>query len=190
MVIKMKKIILLGDSIRQIGYGTKVPGLLKDGYDVWQPSDNCRFAQYTLRGLFDWREQLEGADIVHWNNGLWDICDLFGDGAFTPKQVYADTMLRIAGILQKTAKKVVFATTTPVAPTNVYDKNEVIIEYNDFIVPKLKAEGVLINDLHALVYPKIGEYIREDHLHLSEAGIDACAAQVVGSIKAAEALIG
>ena len=40
----MKKIALLGDSIRQIGYGSKVVELLGEDYDVWQPDDNCRFA--------------------------------------------------------------------------------------------------------------------------------------------------
>lgn len=185
----MKKIILLGDSIRQIGYGTKVPALLGEDYEVWQPTDNCRFAQYTLRMLFDKRAELEGADIVHWNNGLWDICDLFGDGPFTQLEVYADTMLRIAGILQKYAKKVIFATTTPVNPANVHDRNETISRYNSFIVPKLEAMGVLIDDLNAVVYPHIDTYIREDLIHLSEAGIDACAAAVVDSIKKAEELL-
>ena len=53
----MKKVTLLGDSIRMIGYGLKVPELLGEEYDVFQPDDNCRFAKYTLRGLFDWKEQ-------------------------------------------------------------------------------------------------------------------------------------
>ncbi len=49
----MKKVVLLGDSIRLWGYGTKVPELLGKDYEVWQPEDNCRFVKYTLRGLFD-----------------------------------------------------------------------------------------------------------------------------------------
>ena len=186
----MTKVILLGDSIRQIGYGTKVPEMLGDGYTVWQPSDNCRFAQYTLRGLFDWKNELTDCYIVHWNNGLWDACELFGDGAFTPIEFYTETMMRIARILKSTAKKVIFATTTPVNPANIHDSNARIIKYNEAIVPKLKAMGVLIDDLHSLVYPKIDEYIRKDDLiHLTDAGIDACAAAVVNSIKQAESLI-
>jgi len=47
-----KKIVLLGDSIRLIGYGLLVPGKLGEGYDVWQPTDNCRFAQSILCGCF------------------------------------------------------------------------------------------------------------------------------------------
>lgn len=40
----MKKVTLLGDSIRQIGYGTRVPQLLGSKFEVFQPEDNCRFA--------------------------------------------------------------------------------------------------------------------------------------------------
>lgn len=182
----MKKVVLLGDSIRLIGYGKKVPELLGEDYTVWQPSDNCRFAQYTLRMLFDLRKELEGADIIHWNNGLWDACELFDDGSFTPLETYADTMLRIAGILKGYAKKVIFATTTPVDPANPHDHNEIIASYNSFIVPKLREMGIIVNDLYSVVYPHIAEYICEDHLHLSAAGIDACAAAVVKAIHSAD----
>ena len=109
-----KKVVLLGDSIRLWGYGTKVPELLSEEYDVVQPEDNCRFTKYTLRGLFDWGELLQGADIIHWNNGLWDATELFGDGTFTTEEEYIRDATRIARILKKITPKVIFATTTPV----------------------------------------------------------------------------
>ena len=184
----MIKVALLGDSIRQIGYGPKVPSLLGDEYSVWQPNDNCRFALYTLRGLFDWRALLEGCDVIHWNNGLWDVCELFGDGPFTEPTYYIETMTRIAGILQKYARRVIFATTTPVLPANAHNKNVVIADYNRIIVPKLEALGIAIDDLYSIVYPKLDEYIRsDDNIHLTEAGIDACAAAVADSIRRAAA---
>ena len=184
----MIKVALLGDSIRQIGYGPKVPSLLGDEYSVWQPNDNCRFALYTLRGMFDWRAQLEGCDVIHWNNGLWDVCELFGDGPFTEPTYYVETMLRIAGLLQKYARRVIFATTTPVLPANAHNKNVVIADYNRIIVPKLEALGIAIDDLYSIVYPKLDEYIRsDDNIHLTDAGIDACAAAVADSIRRAAA---
>lgn len=45
-----KKVALLGDSIRLIGYGQIVPQMLGENYEVFQTEDNCRFAKYTLRG--------------------------------------------------------------------------------------------------------------------------------------------
>ena len=180
------KVVLLGDSIRQIGYGSKVPALLGDGFEVWQPSDNCRFAQYTLRGMWDWANDMKGADIVHWNNGLWDVCSLFDDGLFTPIDDYVRTMGRIADILLSRHKKVIFATTTPVTDDNPHNKNADIIRFNEALVPELTARGVIINDLHATIYPNIAAYIRDDDkIHLTDAGIDVCARQVADNILAA-----
>ena len=180
----MKKLTLLGDSIRLLGYGTKVPELLQDEYTVYQPADNCRFAKYTLRGvLYEWAKDIDGSDVIHWNNGLWDICNA-GDGVFTPPEEYVDTMVRIAKLLQAKAETVVFATTTPVRDEHPYNDNAVIRAYNDRIVPVLTGMGIRVNDLHALVAPRVEEYIRRDDLiHLTEAGIEACAAQTVRIIR-------
>ena len=179
----MKKIVLLGDSIR-MNYGSLVPSLLSD-MTVWQPEDNCRFAKYTLRGIYDWRRHIEGADVVHWNNGLWDTCELFGDDPFTDAEEYVRTMLRVARELKKMSKTVIFATTTPVSPQNTGNSTTRVAAYNSAVVPLLEAEGVRINDLFGLVSPKVAEYICEDTIHLSAAGVEACARQVAASIRAA-----
>lgn len=95
------KITLIGDSIRQ-QYAPHVAELLGGNYEVWTPvSENCRFSKYTLRGLFEWAPHMKGSGIVHWNNGLWDTCDLFGDGPFASEREYVENMLRIADILQR-----------------------------------------------------------------------------------------
>ena len=185
----MKKLTLLGDSIRMIGYGKYVPDMLKDEYETFQPSENCRFSKYTLRGvLHEWKKDIEGSDIIHWNNGLWDFCDL-GDGPFCTLDEYETNMVRIAKLLLSYGKVVIFATTTPVSNDNPHDKNKRIIEYNERIVPVLKNMGILINDLHAVVYPNIDEYIRDDKIHLTEDGAKACAEQVVKVIREAEKML-
>ena len=182
----MKKIVLLGDSIRQIGYGTKVPELLGDDYAVWQPNDNCRFSFYTLRNIQTWEENINGADIIHWNNGLWDVSNRYGDGNLVAPEIYVETMLRIARILKTKAKVVIFATTTPVRPCpEATEDNGDVEAYNALIVPKLREMGILINDLHSVMVGH-DEYICDDNVHLSPAGIDACAKAVVKAIKAAE----
>ena len=182
----MKKVVLLGDSIREIGYGTKVPELLKGEFEVWQPEENCRFAYYTLRMLFDKRSEIEGADVIHFNNGLWDICNLFGDGPFMPLDEYVNVMVRIAGILKTYGKKVIFATTTPCPPENKYNDDKVIVEFNNALVPKLKEMGIIINDLYSLVNSDMRKYIdQNDMLHLSKEGIDAAANQVANLIREA-----
>ena len=181
----MKKVILLGDSIRLIGYGARTAELLGSDYTVWQPEDNCRFASYTLRMLFEYRDQLEGADVIHWNNGLWDVCDLFGDGAFTPLEDYVRLIARIAAVLKTYAKTVIFATTTPPSPDMWgHDINRLRI-YNEAAVATLTEMGVLVNDLFTPVAADIPTMIAEDHLHLSDRGIEICAAQVADCIRKA-----
>ena len=82
----MKTVFLMGDSIR-MGYDRYVRDALADEAAVYYPSENCRFAQYTLRNAHDWIEkecQPECVDVVHWNAGLWDVARLFGDEPLTP----------------------------------------------------------------------------------------------------------
>ena len=181
----MKKVALLGDSIRLIGYGTKVPDLLGSEYEVFQPELNCRFVKNTLRMLFDYKEQLSDCDIIHWNNGLWDCARLFDDGMlFTSEAEYVDNMLRVATLLTKITPKVIFATTTPVRKEAANNKNADIDRYNEILVPKLQKMGIVINDLNALLKEDIEKYIRsDDMIHLTEAGIDRAAKQVVEYIR-------
>ncbi len=174
------KITLLGDSIRQIGYGTKVPALLGADFEVYQPVENCRFAKYTLQAIRVWQNDMEGSDIIHWNNGIWDVGNNWGDGPLTPIDEYVRDMVRIAKVLKTKAKKVIFATITAVRDDNPDTDNERIKAYNEAVVPELEKLGIIINDLHSLVLENVNEYIREDDkVHLTDAGIDACAKQVV-----------
>ena len=181
----MKKVVLLGDSIRLIGYGARTAELLGPEYSVWQPEDNCRFASYTLRMLFEYKDQLEGADVIHWNNGLWDVCDLFGDGAFTPLEDYVRLIARIAAVLKTYAKTVIFATTTPPSPDMWGHNINRLKAYNEAAVATLTEMGVLVNDLFTPVAADIPTMIAEDHLHLSDRGIEICAAQVADCIRKA-----
>lgn len=177
------KVTLIGDSLRQ-QYGPKVAELLKDEFEVWQPAENCRFSKYTLRGLFDWRKDMEGSEIVHWNNGHWDLCNLFGDGPFTSEQEFIDNMLRILDILQKRHKVIIYATTSPLLKDG-FNTNAAVERYNEIIVPLLRERGVIINDLHALLKTDIERYISSDTIHLSEEGIKVCAQRVADCIKEA-----
>ncbi len=181
----MKKVVLLGDSIRLIGYGRFVPELLGEDYTVWQPEDNCRFASYTLRMLFDEKPNMEGADIIHWNNGLWDVCDIFGDGAFTPIDVYVDLLKRMAAILKTYAPTVIFATTTVPSREMWGHSWERIAAYNKAAREALEPMGIIINDICPMVAENIDHMICEDQLHLSEEGARIVAERVAEVIRTA-----
>ena len=48
--------------------------------------------------LFDLKSEIEGSDVIHWKNGLWDIpTGLFDDGEpFTNLEEYMQNLLRVA----------------------------------------------------------------------------------------------
>ena len=78
----MKKIVLLGDSIR-MGYDSFVQKKLTGRAELFFPEENGRFIQFTLRTLSDWAGELQwpsDVDVVHWNNGLWDCLHLNSGG--------------------------------------------------------------------------------------------------------------
>ena len=182
--MEKKKVVLLGDSIRLIGYGLHVPEMLGDEYEVWQPEDNCRFTFYTLRILHDFKDSIKGADVIHWNNGLWDVSDFFGDGSFTPIEVYVEQLKRIAGILKTYAPTVIFATTTVPAPNGIEDQNDERIKlFNKAAVEALEPMGIIINDIFPMVYGHTDEMICDDKLHLSEVGAKKIAARVADVIR-------
>ncbi len=181
----MIKVTLLGDSIRLMGYGPYVPSYLGEGFEVYQSEGNDRFAKHTFRCMYDYRDDMAGSRIIHWNNGHWDACDLFGDGAFTSEDDYVKDMTRLADLLLSRYEKVIFATTTPLKMQN--DKifsNERVIRYNQLIVPHLEKKGIIINDLYNFVLPNIETYIRDDDkAHLTEEGSKACAERVAEVIR-------
>lgn len=180
----MPKVALLGDSIRLIGYGKRVPALLGDSFQVVQPEDNCRFSSYMLRVLYDWQSELRGCDVIHWNCGLWDVCDLFGDGPFTPLEQYCETMVRIGKLLSTFAPAVIFATTTVPKPTFPGHSVARIAQYNQAIVPRLQALGEQINDLFSPVAADTEKFICDDGIHLNAYGTEVCAGMVADSIRA------
>ena len=181
----MTKVVLLGDSIRLMGYGNRVPVLLGDSFEVWQPEGNSMYAQNVLRQLFDYAARIREADVVHFNAGLWDECDLFGDGSFTPREFYTSQILRITDILKKQNKAVVFASTTPVRPENPHNSNKTIAEYNAAVIPALRERGVWINDLYSLLLPDLYGNITEDLIHLSEKGASLAAENTAEVIRRA-----
>ena len=73
----MKKIVLLGDSIRK-GYDKYVKMAFKDVAEVYYPTENCRFAAYLLRYIHGYKKLVEEGevDVIHWNAGLWDCLRL------------------------------------------------------------------------------------------------------------------
>lgn len=190
----MKKILLLGDSIRfgapnSPGYGVYVAEMLKERATVYAPDENCRFAQYTLRQIYNWVTMFDPAsiDVVHWNNGLWDVLRLHGDEPLSPLPVYLSFLSRIYKKLRLLFPKarIVFATSTAVveewANPNFMRYNKEIEEYNAAAKALLSTLGAEINDLYP-VSAALGAEMRSDWVHYNEEGSRILAEAVVKAI--------
>ncbi len=182
----MKKIMLIGDSIR-IGYQAQVAALLGDEATLTWPDENCRFSTYTLFRLSAWVPD-DDFDVIQWNNGQWDVCYMPDGKIHTPLAHYLEVQERIAALLLKKTKRLIFATTTPVwpqfanAPVNPRC-NEDIMAYNSAATSRLNRLGIEINDLYSPIAEDITRYISKDMVHLTEAGYERCASCVAAVIR-------
>ncbi|GHT67354.1 hypothetical protein FACS1894110_12690 [Spirochaetia bacterium] len=186
----MKKIFLAGDSIRR-GYDLPVRQKLAGRAEVFSSAENGQFAQYTLKHLNEWAKAAGHEDeieVVHWNNGLWDVLHQYGDECLTPPDFYASMLRRIhkrIGILFPKAR-VIFALTTPVieeqnTDPNFTRTNDDIERYNAIASDVMKELGVKVNDLyHAAkgfplaLYADWTHYTAEGYELLADAVIKAC----------------
>lgn len=174
--------MLIGDSIR-MSYQDRVRELLQGRADIQAPAENCRFAAYTLFSLSVWVPDND-YDVIHWNNGQWDVCYMPDGKIHTPLRRYIELEQRIADILQKRCRRLIFATTTPVWP-DMYEtatrnprRNRDIEKYNQRVSETLSSMGVEINDLYRPLAGDIRTFIRDDKVHLTPAGVETCARQV------------
>ncbi len=154
----MKKVVLIGDSIR-MGYDKYVKDALSGTAEVFYPSDNCRFAVHLLRYMHEWKSRGnwgDDVDLVHWNAGLWDALELFGDEPLTSLSYYGEAIARIDKRLRMLfpKAKLVFATSTTVnekiANPDFMRHNATIEKYNAVALRALEGTDTVINDLYPL----------------------------------------
>ena len=186
----MKKIILIGDSIR-MGYDKYVKEAFSDVAELYYPTDNCRFATYILRFVHEWKkkgEWPEDADLVHWNAGLWDVPEIMGDEPVTPIEHYAVQIARIDRRLRELfpKAKIVFATSTAVEEEKfgpVFKRRNATIEaFNAAAIKALEGTDTVIDDLYA-VTASAPEGCHSDMTHYSTpAGIEHVGGAVIGLI--------
>ena len=185
----LPRLLLLGDSIR-MSYQPFVIDLLKDRAHVVGPAENCQTSGNTLARIDGWLKELGAPDVVHWNNGLWDVGhNPERDPVQFPVETYIDNLRAILDKLQATGAKIIWATTTPVHPDRPWKDtgwswcNQEINRYNTEARDMMRAEGISIDDLHGIVNAQPDKHLDEDKLHLSNAGRRACAEAVVKAVE-------
>ena len=199
----MKNVLLIGDSIRfgatsnpeyntsnSPGYGVYVAEMLKNEAKVFAPDENCRFAQYTLRYLYDWSKDIEceKIDVVHWNNGLWDVLRINGEDPLTPIDVYELMLGRVCDMIKKIFPnaKIIFALSTAVveewARPDFMRYNSDIEKYNEAAKRSLEKKGVLFNDLYS-ISAAFDNSLHADFVHFNEEGSKILASAVCEKIR-------
>ena len=162
---------------------------------MYDAEDNGRFAAYTLWQANQMFKNFGKFDVVHWNNGYWDMnIEPPMQTAMHPVEEYVHFLKRIIGECRQNGAKIIFATTTPILEPGVaadntgteadsiHYNNAWVELYNDAAKKLMAEEGITVNDLYALCKEDKNYYKCEDMLHLTEEGYRKCAAQAVDLI--------
>ncbi len=173
----MKRVILVGDSIRMRYEGT-VYAELEGVAEVWGPAENGEDSENILRHLDEWVLS-RSPDIVHINCGLHDLKRLAGsDLPFVPIETYrANVQTILERIQQQTEGLIIWATTTPV--NELWHKQRKGFErwgtdvatYNRVAVEVARKLNVEIDDLYSVVMSAGRDrYLNEDGGHFTPEG--------------------
>ncbi len=187
----MKKILLLGDSIR-IGYAPFVKEKLIDIAECYYPDENCRDSYFFFVNLQRWLSLIPDKnkiDIIHFNTGHWDINHWNNDKEpLVSISEYKKMMVRIVLAMKRSCSnaKILFSLTTPMNPDESIERtrttNEIII-YNCSAVEVMKELDVPVNDLFTTVNDAINPSMYKDACHFTEDGYKFIAENVYAYIK-------
>lgn len=195
----LPSVLILGDSI-SIGYTLPLRAQLAGRANVFRPltnngkgPENCNGTTFAVQNIDRW---LAGQkwDVIHFNWGLHDLKHVSAnDGqnsnrASDPYQAdpatYAKQLEIIVKKLKATHAKLIFATTTPVAPqtTNPLREEQAPQQYNQEALKIMKSYQIPCNDLYALCTPKLHELQLPKNVHFTEKGYQEIARQVATAI--------
>ncbi len=190
----MKKVILLGDSIKA-WYSKRVRELLEDKCEViYAEGDNGRFTYYSLMQLSLLLKQHGKVDLVHFNNGYWDMDVMpFLNRTLFSTEEYKHGLKRIIELSRAAGAKLIFATTTPLPADNNAEDNtgtgasfvleqERVKVFNDAALELMKEENIPVNDLYAVCKQDKNYYKCEDNLHHTPEGNEILAQHVAAAI--------
>jgi len=191
----MKKVVLIGDSIR-MGYQATVRKELDGLADVWSPEPNCQHTVNVLLNFTEWVVKNQ-PDILHIAAGGWDVRNVLRGvpGNIVPLKHYQENVARLLALSKQVAKdKVIWALITPMNIKQNFDHHAAtghpartegdIERYNAAAIEECHKAGVEINDLYHFVETHHPENIRDkDGVHYSEEGYALMGKHVAGIIK-------
>lgn len=184
-VAALPRVLLIGDSI-SIGYTLPTRRLLQGKANVHRIPVN---GGPTINGLEHLDRWLGSGtwNVIHFNWGLHDV-KIMEDGQHQVTIDKYEAHLRdLVARLKRTGAALIWASTTPVPDAEVTPprKNSDVIAYNTVAKRIMEANGILINDLYAVAFPRLGEIQRPANVHYTDPGSEVLAEGVAASIRAA-----
>ncbi|NLE66520.1 MAG: SGNH/GDSL hydrolase family protein [Lentisphaerae bacterium] len=186
----MKKVILIGDSIRA-GYQEMVRTQLKGWADVCVPEHSGGSSKDILACL-DASVISRHPDVLHINSGLHDLKKEFGqDAAAVPLNAYAENVRAIVSrVKSETEATVIWALTTPVNQewhhkTKPFDRFEAdVAAYNAAAARIARELGIYVNDLYApILSAGRDDLLLPDGVHFKPEGYALLGRTVAGFIR-------
>ena len=153
----MKKVILVGDSIRG-GYEDTVRRKLDGVADVWGARQNGGNSRNVLANLDAWVVS-QHPDVVHLNCGLHDIRRGFEsvERAVSIDEYEMNLRAILSGLQSQTTATIIWASSTPVneawhRENKGFDRMEADVTVYNSVAARVATElGVPIDDLYTLV---------------------------------------
>ncbi len=171
---KLPRILLIGDSVSR-GYTSATRKALAGKANVHRAPANCGPTATALKkldvwlGVGDW-------DVIHFNFGIHD--------RRTPLEDYESRLRTIIERLKARGNTLIWASTTPI-PEDWQDDAKwakSIVERNTVAARVMKEQKIAIDDLYALVLPKLAELQNPKDVHFKSSGYTVLGQQVAKSI--------
>lgn len=199
----LPRVLLMGDSV-SIAYALEVRKHLAGVANVHRVPANCGSTRTALGdyGLVRWLQPGERWDVIHFNHGLHDLSYRFPDdrdkndsGEYASPtnggrpnvslEQYEKNLRTVLARLKQTGAKLIFASTTPVPESDAakYVKDSEL-PYNEVAKRIMAEEGVVWNDVWALVKPRQSELQGKRNVHFMPKGSTVLAQQVAEVITA------
>ena len=184
-VTKPPRVLLIGDSI-SMGYDPEVRRLLGDVAEVHRIKGNAESSRRSAGEIDRWLGN-EQWDVVHINVGLWDVVGgKTAEGCAVPLDEYRRNVETILLASQLHGAKVVWASTTPVPPTEGRQRRESdVVQYNAAAAEVAAGLGIAVNDLHDVASKHLPQYQFPNNVHMTATGSAALGAATAHAIAAA-----
>lgn len=189
----LPRVLLIGDSI-SLGYTNPVKKMLEGKAVVVHPPGNCQFTGHGIANIKAWLGD-GNWDVIHFNWGIWDTHMLTETGGlvrdeaaatgplhirYTPDE-YRANLESLVKTMEGTRAKLVWASTTPIMSRTGARYEDIKIR-NQIAAEIMKAHGIAIDDLYAVVEPNAAKLQGGDKVHFTAEGSQELAKHVVASV--------